>query len=338
MQIHGTSPLSKRPWAFVLMALWIATSEVGAGGNSSPWSAPENLGPTVNSEFSEQGPAITNRGRSLYFGSDRPGGIGGIDIWVSQRPSRREPWGAPMNVSAVNSPFIDNIPWFSPGGHWMFFNSNRPGGSGDVDIWAAWRPDPEDDFGWEPPVNLGATVNSPSFDGGVSYLRRGRHGRSLLYFASGRPPGTRERVDIYVSEQGHDGSFGPPVLVSELNSEFNDARPSVRSDGRELFFFSNRPGSALSDLWTSTRRSISHPWSPPVNLGATVNTAFGEFQPHIAPDARTLYFISDRPGGFGLLDLYVTTRRRPDKDDHDNDDHDDDDGGDRHDEDGHHHE
>jgi len=178
-------------------------------------------------------------------------------------------------------------------------------------------------------VNLGATVNSPFFDGGVSYLRRGHDGRSALYFASGRPPGTRERLDIYVSEQGHDGSFGPPVLVSELNTEFNDARPSVRSDGREVFFFSNRPGSALSDLWTSTRRWISHHWSPPVNLGATVNTAFGEVQPHIAPDGRTLYFTSDRPGGLGLLDLYVTTRQLHDEDD------DDDDG---HDEDGHHHE
>jgi Tol biopolymer transport system component len=129
-----------------------------------------------------------------------------------------------------------------------------------------------------------------------------------VYFSSGRPPGSRFLLDIYVSEQGPDGSLGPPAPVAELNTPFNETRPSVRFDGREVFLFSDRPGSAGLDLWASTSSAPFGVWSAPVNLGPAVNTPFADIQPHIARDRRTLYFASNRPGGSGLADLYVTTR------------------------------
>lgn len=120
--------------------------------------------------------------------------------------------------------------------------------------------------------------------------------------------------DFYVSEHASDGSFGPPTLVVELSSPFDDQRVSVRFDGLEVFFFSNRPGGAgLTDLWTSTRETVFDAWSTPVNLGATVNSASNEIQPHIASDRETLFFASDRPGGVGDTvnsDRYVTTRTK----------------------------
>ena len=57
----------------------------------SEWSAPVNLGPTVNSPATDFGPAISREGLSLYISSDRPGGFGGEDIWVSRRASRSAP-------------------------------------------------------------------------------------------------------------------------------------------------------------------------------------------------------------------------------------------------------
>jgi peptidoglycan-associated lipoprotein len=198
------------------------------------------------------------------------------------------------------------VPVLSRDEHLLFFNTNRPGGSGDVDVWVAQRAKRTDDFAWGPPVNLGAAVSSAFFDGAPGLLEKG--GRTRLYFASGRPPGARDRLDIYVSEQGADGSFGEPAFVDELNTPFNEARLSVRKDGREAFFFSNRPGSAGLDLWTSTRPKAFDPWSPPTNLGPEINTAFAEIQPHIAPDRLTLLFASDRPGGLGRADLYLSTR------------------------------
>src|SRR5437667_10628878 len=59
-----------------------------------PWGTPVNLGPVVNSPANEQHPAISKDGLSLYVSSDRPGGLGGTDIWVSQRASVDDPWGA----------------------------------------------------------------------------------------------------------------------------------------------------------------------------------------------------------------------------------------------------
>src|SRR5207244_2627847 len=91
--------------------------------------------------------------------------------------------------------------------------------------------------------------------------------------------------DIYVSARQADGSWGAAEPVTELSSSTNDQRPSIRFDGLELFFFSDRVGGiGLTDLWVSTRGSTSDPWSPPVNLGSGVNSPQDDTQPFIAPD------------------------------------------------------
>jgi len=81
-----------------------ATSIWAAGPDYTAWSAPANLGPTINTAVTETGPALSKNGLSLYFYSPRAGGVGGNDIWVSQRESANDAWGAPMNLgSMVNS-------------------------------------------------------------------------------------------------------------------------------------------------------------------------------------------------------------------------------------------
>lgn len=93
-----------------------------------PWSRPVNLGPIVNSTVHDQTPAISRDGLSLYFASDRAGGSGGFDLWVSQRLATDLPWEAPVNLGpAVNTPANDNGPSLSPDGRQLFFVSNRPG-------------------------------------------------------------------------------------------------------------------------------------------------------------------------------------------------------------------
>jgi WD40-like Beta Propeller Repeat len=277
----------------------------------SDWSAPVNLGAIVNSAFNDFGPAISKNGLSLYFTSIRPGGFGEQDIWVSQRPGLGEPWGPPTNLGPnVNTPFNESVPAFSRDGHWMFFNSNQPGGFGAADIWASWRVHTHDDFAWQPPVNLGSGVNTASADLGASFFENEEGGIPLLFFGSDRAGGAGG-ADIYVSALAADGSFGPATLVPELNSPQADQRPAIRFDGLEIFLFSDRLGSlGGNDLWAFTRASVVDPWSPPVNLGPLVNTASSEAQAYLFSDRRTLFFASNRPGGFGGIDLYVTTRER----------------------------
>jgi hypothetical protein len=299
------------PKATVVLVLGLTASLLVAAPQFSEWAPPVNLGPPINSAFNDDGPTLSRDGLSLYFRSDRAGGMGGNDIWVSQRASPEGPWGEPVNLGLpVNTAFNEGPTSFSRDGHFMYFNSRRPGGFGGADIWIARRAHTHDDFAWEQPVNAGPGINGPSEDAGAGYLENEEAGTPRLHFASDRPGGAG-RSDIYVSAQAADGSWEPAVLVPELSSPANDQRPHVRFDGLELFVFSNRPGGfGLNDLWVSTRQTTLDAWSAPVNLGAMVNGPFEDGQAFIASDRETLFFASNRPGGLGNGDIYMTTREK----------------------------
>jgi hypothetical protein len=288
--------------------LSLSVTHIAAAPHYSSWSTPINLGATINSPDQDFGAAISKNGLSLYFTSDRPGGFGGQDIWVSQRASEDDAWGAPINVgAAINSAASDNTPALSRDGHWMFFNSTRPGGFGSQDIWVSWREDIHDDFAWQTPFNLGSGVNTPFVDAFPTYFENDEGGAPLLYFSSNRLGGS----DIYVSQLGPDGVFLPATIVPELSSSAGEQRSSIRFDGLEIIFVRNPPGLLFQgDLWVSTRESVIDPWSTPEPLGAPLNTIWHDAHPYIAADRETLFFNSDRPGGYGALDLYVTTRTK----------------------------
>jgi len=258
----------------------------------SDWSAPVNLGPVINSAFNDQQPAISKNGLGLYFASARPGGLGGFDIYVSQRASVDDPWGSPANLGPTfNTASNEGNPAFSRDEHLMFFQSDRPGGLGLIYIWVSYREHTHDDFDWQPAVNLGAGVNTAAGDQAPSYFENDEPGVPQLYFASDRPGGLGA-LDIYMSEQTAGGSFGPAVLVTELSSPRGDSRPSIRHDGVEICFQSNRVGSIglSNDLWVATRESTLDVWSTPVNLGDTINTTLAEQNPYLSSDGKTLFF------------------------------------------------
>ena len=278
----------------------------------SEWSAPVNLGPIINSASNDQQPAISKDGLSLYFTSNRAGGLGGFDMYVSQRASVDGPWGSPVNLGPiVNTTSDEGNPAFSRDGHLLFFQSKRPGGFGGIDIWVSQREHTHDDFDWQPAVNLGPGVNSAADDSGPSYFENEEDGAPQIYFGSSRSGGP-SGANIYISEQMADGSFGPAVLVTELSSPLNENDPSIRHDGLEILFQSNRTGSfgAALDLWVATRESTLDPWSIPVNLGAMINTTAAEQNAYLSSDAKTLFFSSDGPGGSGGLDIYMSTRTK----------------------------
>ena len=280
-----------------------------------PWSEPVNLGPVINTSFIDADPAISKDGLSLYISTDRPGGLGDLDIWVSQRASVNDPWGPPQPLGPnVNSNAADLAPGLSPDGHRMYFGSLRAGGCGGSDLYVSHRHDAKDDFGWEPAVNLGCVVNTPSDELFPTFFEDEALGTTTLYYASNRPGG-RGDLDIYASPRGdEDGAFGPGVLVDELNSSGRDSRTAIRRDGLEILLASDRPGGLGDrDLYVATRANTLDAWSTPVNLGPVVNSAARDGAPALSFDGTTLYFFSRRLGGFGASDLYVTTRQRIDQ-------------------------
>ena len=273
------------------------SSNVGGYG---AWSAPVSVGAVVNSPYVDFTPEISRDGLSLYFSSDRPGGLGAPDLWVARRRSLGSPWTAPVNLGpVVNSSGNDGAPHVSRDGHRLFFTSNRPGSLGDNDVWVSWRAHTWDDLGWGTPVNLGPAVNSEAFDAGASLWAE------ELYFTSNRATG--DALDVYLSRVRGYG-FGPGQLVAELSSEGNDLRPSVRFDGREIFLSSDRAGSedGSQDIWTSTRANPRDRWATPERLSAVINTAYQEMQPALSKDGRALY--SRRIGREGAGTSISTSR------------------------------
>jgi hypothetical protein len=272
----------------------------------SEWSAPMNLGSTVNSLSLEVCPSVTRTGLSLYFGSNRPGSLGNADIYVARRESVDAPWGPPQNLGpTINTPFIDNCPFVTPDGHSLIFLSNRPGSLG-LDLYVASRRDKRDDFAWQAPVPL-AALNSPFDEVPPSAYEDEETEDFILYFASNRPGGPGG-FDIYTSRMGEDGMLFPPILVPELSSPAQDLFPTVRKDGRELILSSDRPGTLGGlDLWVARRERPSDVWSIAENLGPMVNSVGVDQRPSLSRNALTLIFSSNRDGNF---DLYEMTRSR----------------------------
>ncbi|HXN21498.1 MAG TPA: hypothetical protein VOA41_01995 [Candidatus Dormibacteraeota bacterium] len=279
-------------------------------GPFSAWSEPVNLGPSINTPDSEFHSSISEDELAIFFAAARPGGFGGNDLYVAERHSRDDDWGPAQNLGPkFNTNLSEGGPLLSPDEHWLLFCSNGHGGFGDFDIFAVFRKDTSDNFGWGELINLGEGVNSPFGDCDPTLFVDTETRVITMYFASTRP-GLGD-WDIYHSTLGDDGAFGPAILVPELSSPQRDAHPTIRRDGLEIFLASNRPGSIGGiDLWVSTRPTIHDAWSTPLNLGPTVNTLDDERAPYLSADGERLYFTSNRPGCCGGNDFYVITRKR----------------------------
>ncbi len=282
-----------------------------------PWSAPVNLG-APNSSAIDLAAEISPDGLTLYFASNRAGGAGANDIYVTTREctdagDARCAWTTPVNLQQLNSPVGDAGPLLSADGHRLYLTSQRPGGFGANDIYVSYRDDVTEQLAWGPPINIGSPINSAESELGPSLWKK------ELYFFRAPPVVLSSPGDLYVSAIRH-GEFQLPQLVLELRvvqdpsqpDPYHDSKPAVRFDGRELFFESNRPDGSvgLADIWQSTRRSWRKPWGAPTNMGTPINSVGNERRPSLSADGTMLFYDSDRPGGAGGPDLYVVTRKR----------------------------
>lgn len=107
----------------------------------------------------------------------------------------------------------------------------------------------------------------------------------------------------------------PVWLGAVVNSPFAELKPALSRDGLSLYFGSNRPdGFRFFDIWVSQRACRDCPWGPPVNLGPPINGPDNGGQPSLSKDGHLLFFSSNRDGGFGGEDIWMSRRANP-KDD-----------------------
>ena len=218
--------------------------------------------------------------------------------------SRFGPWSAATNLGAtINSTFADFGPGLSPDGNSLYFASGRPGGSGLTDLWVAQRANRN--APWQPPVNLGPTVNSAGVEAVPSFSRDGH----WMFFASDRTPGGLGMNDIWVSFRANpsdDFAWQSPVNLGEpINSAFFDAGPALIEEGGQdiLYFNSDRGGS--QDFYASVRQKNGTFGTP--TLVTALNSAASDQRLTFRKDRREVFFFSTRAGSTAF-DLWTSTR------------------------------
>ncbi|WP_426667159.1 OmpA family protein [Mucilaginibacter sp. McL0603] len=154
---------------------------------------------------------------------------------------------------------------------------------------------------WQTAIYLSDKINSSYNEGALSLSQDGK----VLFFTGCNRPDGMGRCDIYVSQKKGSDWRKPFDLSAPVNSPGWESQPSISSDGRTLYFVSNRKGGYGGyDIWKSNLTEKG--WSEPENLGPNINTSLDEQSPFIHPDDSTLYFCSNGWPGMGGKDLFVS--------------------------------
>jgi hypothetical protein len=203
----------------------------------SIWNQPVNLGPPINTEYNERDPFVGIDQSSIIFVSDRPGGVGGYDVFESSFDLLTKEWSEPIGLGEeINSPWNERNPCTDNGEWLLWFSSDRPSGYGDYDIWVSeW----DLSSGWMSAFNLEEPYNTQWLEMVSCIDDRS----SILYFATSRP-WTRQ-LDIWTMYLDVDTGFPTAIdstTLSNINSEYNEIDPCVDPFGNVFYFSSNRPG------------------------------------------------------------------------------------------------
>lgn len=243
---------SNRPGGFSGEDIYVSQRET----RDDEWGPAMNLGPIINTTANEMVPAFSRDGHLLFFASNRLGGFGGVDIWVSRREHTHDDfaWQPAENLGAgVNSLFLDEGPSYfendEVGVPQLYFSSGRlSGGPGSIFVSEQAA---DGSFG---PAVLVFELS------GLGNTRRPSIGHDGLeiFFGSERS-GIPNSQDLWVStrETVFDAWSDPINLGSPVNTELVDVQPYISSDRETLFFASNRPNGGPTDIFMTTRMKLS---------------------------------------------------------------------------------
>lgn len=276
------------------------TGETPTTGDTGPEEPPPEVGPfgppvslPFNDPLSEDDdPTLTEDMLELYFASQRLGGLGNDDIWVTRRDSLDAEWEAPELVVELSTFARDNTPEVSLDGRVMMLASTR-GGLLDEDVFVSTRADRSVPWPEPTPVTeLNTAVRDvcPFATADVS----------RVYVCTG----SFLTLDLVRFEKGA-GGWSEPTPIVELNTPELDCGAWLDASERVIAFMSDRPGGAgATDLYVAYRPTVDEPFGVPERIGG-INSPWWDDDPWISQDGGVVYFKSDRAG---VGDLYVAYR------------------------------
>lgn len=266
----------------------------------------------VSSNLDDYMPNSDPTGRTVYFTSNRKGGIkpdaadkkeGDEDIYYVEFKDGQ--WGDPVLLpEPINSSHNEGASAFSADGQTVVYTGcNRDGGVGSCDLYIMTL----DGNQWSTPVNLGNVVNSKEWDSQPTISSDG----ARIIFSSNRPGGYGSE-DLYVIERNVFGEWGPPQnLGGMINTPFSDTSPYLSPDGKTLYFASTgHPGYGGSDLFRSVFENGK--WSAPENMGRPLNTSGNDRYFTIGGSGEIGFFANDSADGtLKLFSIEIPEEMRP---------------------------
>ena len=274
----------------------------------------KNLGPTINTQYSEHSPVISSDDKLLIFtsrGESVTGATGKTtdsknksvaadgeyyeDIFEAIRVDD-ENWQKPRSLSGVlngkghdaSTQLFDNDTKLL-----MYRDENN----GDILVSEKSGGD------WTAAKELSSNINSKGFKEADAYITPDG---LTIFFATGKysEDGT---LDLYTSTRPAGGDFGPAKsLGANVNTKYDDDSPYLSKDGKTLYF-SSRGHNTMGgyDIFKSDYDEAGRKWGPAQNMGYPVNTPDDDSYYRLSPDGSYAYLSSYRIGGYGEKDLYT---------------------------------
>ncbi len=188
------------------------------------WSVSKPLGKEVNSRFWESHASLSPDGKTLYFASNRRGGIGEMDIYMSRKNTNGK-WGEPLNLGGnINTELNEDHPFLSPDGNFLFFVSQGHYNIGGYDI---FRSEKKPDGSWSEPVNLGYPLNTTGDD--LFYFPAGAKNEAYLALFEDNNYGKQDiyKILAFDSEQAcnkaRESAEKPEVIEDEIEEIIEEA-------------------------------------------------------------------------------------------------------------------
>lgn len=233
----------------------------------------------------------------LYFCSDRPGGPGNQDIWVSTRTATSAPWGTPSCVTELSSAYHETGTAVSADGLTIWLSSDRPGGKGGYDIWTSTRA--SRDSSWSTPTTV------TELDTAGDEFPRAPTASGLVMPPSYRSAPNNQYQTYMTSRPDAAAPWSKAVRLTEVDTSNINTDAFLTDDELALYFSSDRTVAGDQDLFIGTRSDKTAPFGSFAPLSELNVRGKQDRDPWLSPDGHVIYFSSDRSG---TLKIYVAAR------------------------------